>query len=41
MQAFSALGLTQAAFLSNPGRNRILGFGALPGSFGGAKRIDS
>jgi hypothetical protein len=29
-------GLTPQANLSNPGRNRILGFGALPGCFGGA-----
>jgi hypothetical protein len=42
MQAFSGLGLTPQANLSNPGRNRILGYGigALPSSFGGAKRID-
>jgi hypothetical protein len=35
-------GLTARANLSNPGRNRILsyGIGALPGSIGGAKRID-
>jgi len=34
--------LTPPANLSNPGRNRILGYGigALPGCFGSAKRID-